>query len=395
MGEARLPARENRFVVHRPLRGQSLSDRCKVIVLRTLAIVGKGRGVAIASPQTISVFHSTDTDRGSKGFLRPTGASQVANSTHPAIPARPENSIDSEKSVKPDTSAVRSLEQIRLTPDSGGRASSWSGLMRALCLLALIGATLPGCCCSAHRAWTAAYDPCVPQCDECHTTRHPHGLFHKNTSRCPCAHCSSCGEGCGFGTGDCATGCGSDDGNACGGCSSCAQGQTVYDGTLPPAYSPYSSMPQTTTCPTCHQTHMNPMQTEPAQSPPMTPPAPPAATPYNPPPMPLPSAPEPEQARMLLPMPQQPAPLAGLSMAPQLMQPVPMQPLQLPPVQTQPIQYQEWQPHPSVPQSFSPYNPPAQQVPQQSLVPQQSQNAVQPVLWVPPQSQAPLLLPAR
>jgi hypothetical protein len=262
--------------------------------------------------------------------------------------------------------------------------------MRALCLLALIGATLPGCCCSAHRAWKAAYDPCVSQGDDCHITCHQCGRVKKKSTRCRCAHCSACGEAGGFDVGNCATGCGSPCGNECGGCSSCDPGQMACDGSLPPAY---SSMPHTSTCPTCDQTQMSPLQTEPAHSPPMTPPAPPAATPYNPPPMP--SAPEPEQARLLQPMSQQHAPLASLSMAPQLMQPLPVQSFNLPPAQTQPIQHQEWQPHQPAPQSFVPYTPPATEVPQQSLVPQQSQTALQPVLWVPSQSQAPLLMPAQ
>ena len=266
--------------------------------------------------------------------------------------------------------------------------------MRALCLLALIGATLPGCCCSAHRAWKAAYDPCVSQQDDCHTTPHRRGLFKKKSSRCRCAHCSQCGETGGCGTGDCATECGSQSGYECGECSSCDQSQMACDGSQPYAY---STAPQTTICPTCQQPQMNSMQAEPAQSPPMTPPAPPVAIPQNP--MPMPTPPDPYQTQLLQPLPQQPTPLASLTMAPQLMQSVPMQPLQLPPVQTQSMQYQEWQPHQSLQHSFVPYTPAAQQLPQQSLVPQQGQTAVptavQPVLWIPPQSQAPLRLPAR
>ncbi len=278
--------------------------------------------------------------------------------------------------------------------------------MRVLCLLALIGATLPGCC-SAHRAWTTANDPCVPQCDSCQAPQHRSCLFRKK-SHCRCSHCSSCGTACdmGCGGGECGTNYGSIFGSECGGCSSGAQGQTAYEGAMSPAYSTYSSAPQTTTCPTCHQTQMIPMQTAP--SPPMTPPAPPAATPQNPMPMPMPNAPEPSQARLLQPMLQQPARMSTYSMAPQpmqfqQMQPVQMQPIQVPLEQTQPVQYQEWQPHQSaphtqpvsVPQSFVPYTPPAQQIPQQNQVRTQRQNAVQPVLWVPAQSQAPLLLPAR
>lgn len=268
--------------------------------------------------------------------------------------------------------------------------------MRALCLLVLIGATLPGCCCSARRAWTAACDPCVSQQDDCHTTPHRRGLFKNKKARCRCSHCSRCGDAAGFETGNWTTECGSQSGYECGGCSSCDQSQMACDGSQPGVY---SAVPQSTICPTCQQPQMNPMQTEPAQSPPMTPPAPPSSIPQNPMPMPMPSPPEPSQAQLLQSLPQQPAPLASLTMTPQFIQSVPMQPLQLPPVQTQSMQYQEWQPHQSVPHSLVPYTPPAQQVPPQSLVPQQSQTAVptavQPVLWIPPQSQAPLLLPAR
>ena len=46
--EARSLVLEVRFVVHRLLPGRSLSVRCKVIVLRTLAIVLQSRSVAIA-----------------------------------------------------------------------------------------------------------------------------------------------------------------------------------------------------------------------------------------------------------------------------------------------------------------------------------------------------------
>ena len=95
------------------------------------------------------------------------------------------------------------------------------------------------------------------------------------------------------------------------------------------------------------------------------------------------NAAEPHEARMLQPI-QRP-----LHMQPVHMQQQPMPPLQMLPTQTQPVQYQEWQPHQPQPQSLVPYNPAAQ------AAPQQSQPAVQPVLWVPAQPQTPLQMPAR
>lgn len=55
-----MPARENRFVVHRPLGEWSPRDHCKVIVLRTLAVVVRGRWVAIARPETTPQVNSMD-----------------------------------------------------------------------------------------------------------------------------------------------------------------------------------------------------------------------------------------------------------------------------------------------------------------------------------------------
>lgn len=257
--------------------------------------------------------------------------------------------------------------------------------MRVLCLLALFGATLSGCC-STHRAWSDGYNACVPECQDCAPARHKSCLFQKTSTRCRCAHCSPCGVASDFGGGDCGSGCGSTLGSECGGCSHCAQGQMDYEGSM---YSMYPSMPSPSTCPTCHQPQMSPTQSVPSSSSPMAPTVAPPATPENPPPM----APEPHQARMLQPLPQMPARFSPQSFATR-----PMQPLQLPPAQAQAVQHQEWQPPPSVPQSDVHYNPPVppvQQVPQQSLVPQQSQTAVQPVLWVPPQAPAPLLMPAQ
>ena len=265
-----------------------------------------------------------------------------------------------------------------LAPPFRGRWTySWSEIMRALCLLALIGATLSGCC-SAHRAWSEGYDACVPQCDACQAAPRKSCWFQKKLARPGCS-CSSRGNPCGLSGGGCGSSCGGSfegcsscgegvisDGMVSSGCASCQQGQTVYEGSM------YSATPQSSTCPTCHQTHMNPEMSSPApayspaESPPMTPPpmTPPAASA----PMPEP-APEPHQARML-----------------QLQQ---MQPLPMQPAQTQTIQYQDWQPHQSQPQNFVPYNPPAQ------TVPPQIQTAVQPILWVPATPPAPLLLPAR
>ncbi len=261
--------------------------------------------------------------------------------------------------------------------------------MRALCLLALIGATFSGCC-STHRAWTDGYGSCVPQCDGSCPTTHKSCLF-KKSSRSRCSSCSPCGSPCGSSCGDCESGCGSVSGgdfagcSSCAGgqsfdgmstseCASCAQGQTAYEG------STYSSMPQSSTCPTCHQNQMMSTPTiMPTQSVAPPPPTPPS-TPANP----MQNAPEPTQARLMQPM--------------QMHQ---MQPIQMPQPQaaplrllsapTQPVQYQEWQPHQSPPASSVPYNPPAQ------TPPQQTQTAVQPVLWVPAQSQAtaPLLIPAQ
>ena len=254
--------------------------------------------------------------------------------------------------------------------------------MRALCLLALFGATLSGCC-SAHRAWSDGYNACVPECQDCAPARHRSCLFQKKATHCRCSHCSSCGDVCEYGAGDCGTPVGS----GCGECSSCAQGQhMVYEGSMDSTYPSMQS-----TCPTCHQPQMSPMQMSPTQSapsstPPMEPPVAPPANPMTPPPM----APEPHQAQMLQPLQMPPS-----RFSPQPISSGQMQPLQLPPAQTQAVQHQEWQPHPSVPQSFVPYNPPVQQVPQQGLVPQQSHTAVQPVLWVPPQTPAPLLMPAQ
>ncbi len=272
-----------------------------------------------------------------------------------------------------------------LTPISGEVGvfqTSWSGIMRALCLLALIGATLSGCC-STHRAWSDGYGSCVSpgdSCDpcgsSCGSSSHKSCLFGKKSSPCRCSHCgSACGD-CGAFGGGCGSSCGADFGgcSSCGdgmvfdgmpsssGCSSCAQGQMINQGSF---------------CPTCQQNQMNQMSPTPAQSsspgmapPPPTPPASSAS--------PMANAPEPTEARLMQPMYTQPQ-----------MRMLTMQPLQVQPVQTQPVQYQEWQQH----QAASPqvYNPPAQ------MVPQPPQTAVQPVLWVPaqPQTQAPLTLPAQ
>jgi|GEM_PF-5230907 len=266
--------------------------------------------------------------------------------------------------------------------------------MRALCLLALIGATLSGCC-STHRAWSDGYGSCVSGCGDCSSNSHKGCLFKKHSSRGRCSHCSPCGDSCGFGCGSCETACGSNgdgcsscsndmvfEGMASGGCSSCAQGQTVYDG------STYSTMPSSTTCPTCQQNQMIP---SPSQSIAPIPPAPPA-TPANP----MQNAPEPTAARMMQPMQMQqmqPVQMVPMQMVPQPQpQPQQMQPLRMAPVQTQPVQYQEWQPHQTQNQTTIPYTPPAQ------AVSRTQQTAVQPVLWVPAQTQttpAPLLLPAR
>lgn len=247
--------------------------------------------------------------------------------------------------------------------------------MRVLCLLALIGATLSGCC-STHRAWREGFDSCVPQCDSCHS--HSRNCNKRSGLFSPCS--DSCGGECGSGCDGCASGGGFET------YSSGDQGQTVYDG------SAYSSMPQSMTCPSCQQTHQIQMAPTPAPSSSGPPPTPPAAR-ENP----MQETAEPHQARLLQPMSMPPG-----RMAPQQMQPMTMQPLQVVPQLTQPVRYQEWQPHSSPPQqqyrpqtnqpqseSLVPYTPPV------SAVPPQAQSAVQPVLWVPAQSPAPLLMPAR
>ena len=255
--------------------------------------------------------------------------------------------------------------------------------MRALCLLALIGATLSGCC-STHRAWSDGYGSCVPECGDCNSNSHRGCLFKKKSAcgRCspcgdPCS-CGSCGSACGSSCGGCSSGSCDQvfDGTSSSGCSSCTQGQTVYDG------STYSSMPSGTLCPTCQQNQMIPT---PSQSITPMPPTPPAA-PANP----MQNAPEPTAARMMQPIQMQPMQMVPMQMVP--MQPQQMQPLRMTPVQTQPVQYQEWQPHQTQIRSTSPYAPPAQ------ATPRAQQTAVQPVLWVPAQAQPtapPLLLPAR
>ena len=263
--------------------------------------------------------------------------------------------------------------------------------MRALCLLALIGATLSGCC-STHRAWSDGYGSCVPQCDSGCPTPHQSCLsksclFKKTSSRSRCSSCSPFGNPCGSDYGSscegCGSSCGSDfggctscaggmmsDGMATGGCASCAQGQTAFDG------STYSLMPESSICPTCHQNHLTPTPSSSNYSPtPTQSVAPPPPTPPSTAPIVTPDAPEPSAARMM-----QPMPIRGVQ----------MQPLRMLPTQNQPVQYQEWQSHQAQPQGMAPYNPPAQ------AAPQPNQSAVQPVLWVPAQTQppAPLLMPA-
>lgn len=238
--------------------------------------------------------------------------------------------------------------------------------MRTLCLLALIGATFSGCC-STHRAWNDGYGSCVPQRDDSYPTQHKSCLFKKSSgsrySPCgsPCGDCgNACGSPCGSEFGDCSSCAGgmSYEGMPSSGCASCAQGQTADDGST-------FSMPQNSTCPTCHQNHMSPTPSQSVAPPPPTPPA----APENP----MPSAPEPTVAQMMQ------------------MSQAQMQPLRMLPTQAQPVQYQEWQPHQSPPPSLVPYNPPA------SLPAQQLQTVVQPVLWVPAQTQspAPLIIPVR
>ena len=161
--------------------------------------------------------------------------------------------------------------------------------MRALCLLALFGATLSGCC-SAHRAWMGDMGNCVSQGGDCCPTPHKSCWFQKlGQSHGGCSCGTSCGSGCGD-CGPCGSGCGgcSNDmmssGMPSGGCSSCAQGQTIYEGTTD------SSMSTGTSCPSCQQNQMIPSSGQPASP---TPPAPPANPMQNPP--------EPTTARMMQP----------------------------------------------------------------------------------------------
>lgn len=235
-----------------------------------------------------------------------------------------------------------------------GRGTHWSGIMRAWCLLALLAVVTSGCC-STHRAWLDGYSSCVPECGSCECDSgcglfgHQSCLFKKKSRGCYC-HCMTSCDPCG-GCGDCFTGCDSSFSNcdSCAGqvmwngtmdtgCSSCAQGQTFYNGSMPSGG-----------CQHCMQNQMMPAQSSP-QNPPQAPAPPiPAVPPAEP-------APEPTKAQMM----------------------------QLQSIPTQPVQYQEMAP----PVQYSPpatsYSPPAAQ----------AAPAVQPVLWVPAQSpQAPLLVP--
>lgn len=299
--------------------------------------------------------------------------------------------------------------------------------MRALCLLAMIGATLSGCV-SPHRAWTNGLDSCVSPCDECGPPQHRSSLFGKKVMRFRGSKWNSCGP-CDTGCGDCGpcggcspcmSDCGSCSTGMMGGCSSCAQGQVIHDG---------SSMSGGSSCQSCMQNGMSIPVTPGSEFSPNGQPAtpipstPPAAVPQG---SPTEQAPEPTQARMMQQMQPmqviqgQPVPMQMLTVPSQSAQ---MQPLQMVPQQTMQPQLQSQhtkpaQPQPVRHQEWLPMTPitPNQMVPglQTQVQGQATGNAVQPVLWVPAQSQtqaktmtqpqqapmqtttsAPLLVPAR
>lgn len=276
--------------------------------------------------------------------------------------------------------------------------------MRALCLVALIGATLSGCA-SRHRAWTNELDSCVSPCDECGPKPHTSCLFNKKGLLFGGSKSCSCG-GCEVSCGDCSpcnSGCGGCSSGMMGGCSSCAQGQIIYDG---------SAMQGGSSCQSCQQNGMAIPVTPgsdlsvPGQPGTPIPSTPPAATPEG---APAEQAPEPTQARQMYQMQPmqvihgQPVQMQPVQMQPMQMQSVPaqsvqMQPLQMVPQQTMQPQLQSQRMKPGQTQSvrhqeWLPMTPlaPNQMPPGMQTQTQPAGNAVQPVLWVPgqPQAQAP------